>query len=209
MDRLVGAAVIYGFCIGGALANEPAALVLETSGQITPEVAPYDEIDEGVSIDLGTSAAIRLIHYGACEEIGFIGGRIRIGHQAVESDGSKIGSRTPVTCPDTVAVQAAELVNMTTILRSFRPIKVIPGRPEFILSGSWPDQFDRIEVHARDGMVTTVAIEGGRATWSGDATSLLPGETYAVVLKGPAARQHAAHFMVSGDLEGKVLLKRE
>ena len=190
-----------------ATAAEPVALVLDVSGSVEPEVALYDEIVDGTVIKLGGGAHLTLSHYGTCEEVAITGGTVTIGSEDLDLEGSQVESRTRVQCPDSITMSAADLVNMSVTLRSARKARVMAPTPDFVIAGKWGRQFDRLDVHGKEGRMATMSVVDGRASWPGDAQPLAIGETYVVVLNGPGAQQHAARIEVTGEPQGMTVLK--
>lgn len=190
-----------------AFAAEPAALVLDVSGSVEPDVALYDEVDDGTVLNLGAGAHLTLSHYGICEEVAVTGGIVSIGKEKLDLEGSQVESRTRVQCPDTIVVSAADLINMSVTLRSAKQARVMAPTPDFVLAGKWGRQFDRLDVHGKNGRTATMSVLDGRASWPDDAQPLTIGETYVVVLNGPGARQHAARIEVTGEPQGMTVLK--
>jgi hypothetical protein len=195
------------FFPAAAVAAEPVALVLDVSGAVQPEVALYDELADGTVLKLDSGAHLTLSHYGICEEVAITGGTVSIGSQNLDLEGSQVESRTRVQCPDTITMSAADLVNMSVTLRSAKPTRVMAPTPDFVVAGRWGRQFDRLDVHGKDGRMATMSLVGGRAAWPEDAQPLAIGETYVVVLNGPGAQQHAARIEVTGEPQGMTVLK--
>jgi hypothetical protein len=190
-----------------ALAAEPAALVLDVSGMIEPEVALYDEVADGTVLQLGDDAHLTLSHYGICEEVAITGGTVSIGLENLDLEGSQVESRTRVQCPDSITMSAADLINMSVTLRSARTARVMAPTPDFVIAGKWGRQFDRLDVHGKGGRMATMSVVAGRASWPADAQPLAIGESYVVVLNGPGAQQHAARIEVTGEPQGMTVLK--
>lgn len=190
-----------------AMAAEPAALVLDVSGMVQPEVALYDEVVDGTVLELGDDAHLTLSHYGQCEEVAITGGTVSIGSQDLGLEGSQVESRTRVQCPDSITMSAADLINMSVTLRSAKQARVMAPTPDFVVAGKWGRQFDRLDVHGKGGRMATMSVVAGRASWPDDAQPLAIGETYVVVLNGPGAQQHAARIEVTGDPQGMTVLK--
>ena len=190
-----------------ALAGEPAALILDVSGQVEPEVALYDELGDGTVLKLGSDAKLTISHYGACEEVALTGGTVSIERDKLGIEGSQIESRSPVQCPDQVVMAAADLINMAVTLRSAKKTKVMAPSPEFVMPGAWGKQFDKLDIYGDGGQVATLAVSGGHAAWPADKQPLTVGQSYVVVLNGPGAQQHAARIEVTGDPLGMTVLK--
>jgi hypothetical protein len=199
--------ILFSIILPIAAAAEPVALVLDVSGSVRPEVALYDEVGDGAVIELADDAHLTLSHYGICEEVAVTGGTVSVGSQTLDLVGSQVESRTRVQCPDTVVMSAADLINMSVTLRSVRQNRVMAPTPEFVLAGDWGRQFDRLDVHSKNGRMATMSVVDGRAGWPADAQPLAIGETYVVVLNGPGARQHAARIEVTGEPQGMTVLK--
>jgi hypothetical protein len=190
-----------------ASAAEPVALVLDVSGSVQPEMALYDEVVDGTVIKLGDGAHLTLSHYGICEEVAVTGGTVSVGSQNLDLEGSQVESRTRVQCPDSIVMSAADLINMSVTLRSAKQMRVMAPTPDFVLAGQWGRQFDRLDVHGKEGRMATMSVVDGRASWPPDAQPLAIGETYVVVLNGPGAQQHAARIEVTGEPQGMTVLK--
>ena len=190
-----------------ASAAEPAALVLDVSGRVRPHLALYDEVVDGSVLRLGDGTHLTLSHYGLCEEVAVIGGTVLIGSQSLDLEGSQIESRTRVQCPDTIEMSAAGQGDTSATLGAPRQARLMAPTPDFVLAGPWGRQFDRLDVHGEDGRMATMPVVDGRASWPDDAQPLVIGETYAVILKGPDARQHAARIEVTGEPQGMIVLK--
>lgn len=189
------------------LAAEPVALVLDVSGKVQPEIALYDEVVDGTVLQLDDSAHLTLSHYGICEEVAVTGGKVSIGSQNLDLEGSQVESRTRVQCPDSITMSAADLVNMSVTLRSAKQPRVMAPTPDFVVAGKWGRQFDQLDVHGKGGRMATMSVVDGRASWPDDAQPLAIGETYVVVLNGPGAQQHAARIEVTGEPHGMTVLK--
>jgi hypothetical protein len=190
-----------------AIAAEPAALILDVSGPVNPQVALYDEVADGTVLKLGEGAHVTLSHYAICEEIAITGGTVSISADSLDLQGSQIESRTRVQCPDTVVMSAADIVNMSVTLRSVKPTRLMAPTPDFVLAGKWGRQFDRLDVHSKKGRMATMPVAEGRASWPADGQPLVIGETYVVVLTGPGAQQHAARIEVTAEPQGVTVLK--
>jgi hypothetical protein len=200
----VALSVLFPFVV---LAADPAALILDVSGSVEPEVGVYDEVSDGTVLKLDSDAHLTLSHYGICEEVAVIGGTVSVGKKNLDLEGSQVESRTRVQCPDTIVMSAADLVNMSVTLRSAKQKRVMAPTPDFVLAGQWGRQFDRLDVHGKAGRMATMSVSDGHAAWPGDAQPLTIGETYVVVLNGPGAQQHAARIEVTGEPQGMTVLK--
>lgn len=190
-----------------AMAADPAALVLDVSGHVDPEIGLFDEVADGTVLVLGDDAHLTLSHYGICEEVAIVGGTVSVSKNDLDLQGSQVESRTPVQCPDTIVMSAADLVNMSVTLRSAKQARVMAPTPDFVLAGKWGKQFDRLDVHSKSGRKATMSVDDGRASWPGDAAPLTIGETYVVILNGPGAQQYAARIEVTGEPQGMTVLK--
>lgn len=207
--RTVAKAVFVSALIAApALAGEPAALILDVSGSVEPEVGLYDEIADGTVLKLASDASLTISHYGACEEVALTGGTVAVKAEALDLDGSQVRSRNAVECPDQVVMAAADLINMAVTLRSSKKqARVMAPTPEFVMAGAWGKQFDLLDVHGAGGRVATMPVTGGHAAWPAETPPLTVGQTYVVVLNGPGAQQHAARIEVTADQHGMTVLK--
>lgn len=202
-----GVAFISTFVAAPVLAGGPAALILDVSGSVEPEVALYDEVSDGTVLKLGSDASLTISHYGACEEVALSGGTVSVGAHELGIDGAQVRSRTAVQCPDQVVMAAADLINMAVTLRSAKQAKVMAAQPEFVLAGPWGRQFQTLDVYGEGGQKTSLPVQAGHAAWPADAQPLTAGQSYVVVLNGPGARQHAARIEVTADPPGMTVLK--
>jgi len=199
--------VLAGLFPFAAIAADPAALVLDVSGSVDPEVGLFDEVADGTVLKLGNDAHLTLSHYGICQEVAIVGGTVSIGKQDLDLQGSQVESRTPVQCPDTIVMSAADLVNMSVTLRSAKRARVMAPTPDFVLAGKWGKQFDQLDVHSKGGRRASMSVSDGRASWPTGAAPLTVGETYIVILNGPGAQQYAARIEVTGEPQGMTVLK--
>lgn len=199
MRLLAKAIAISALLSAPAMAGDPAALILDASGTIDPEIDLYEEIADGTVLKLGSDAVLTISHYSSCEEVVLAGGMVTVGADELAIDGSEVRSRTAVQCPDHIVMAAADLINMAVTLRSARKARVMAPEPEFVLAGPWGRQFDKLDVYGKEGQVATVPVAGGQVSWPSDLPPLAAGEIYVVVLNGPGARQHAARIEVSDD----------
>ena len=190
-----------------AMAGGPAALILDASGTIEPEIGLYEEVADGTVLKLGSDATLTISHYGSCEEVVLAGGTVTVGADELAIQGSEVRSRTAVQCPDQIVMAAADLINMAVTLRSARQARVMAPEPEFVLAGPWGRQFDKLDVYGKEGQIATVPVAGGQASWPADLPPLAAGEIYVVVLNGPGAKQHAARIEVSADPHRMTVLK--
>ena len=208
MQNPAKAFLVCALIAGPALAGEPAALILDVSGSVEPEVGLYDEVSEGTVLSLATDAKLTISHYGACEEVALTGGTVTVNPDKLAIEGGEVVSREPVECPDQVVASAADLINMAVTLRAAK--KQAPGMaptPEFILPGAWGKQFEKLDLYGNAGLVTTVPVVGGRASWPAEAPALNVGETYVVVANGTGAQQYAARIEVTADPQGITIIK--
>lgn len=207
MAFLTKALIFASLIASPALAGEPAALVLDVQGSVEPKVALYDEVGDGTVLTLAKGARLTISHYGACEEVAVTGGTVSVGIDKLGLDNSEVQSRTSVQCPDQIVMAAADLINMAVTLRSAKKVKVMAPAPEFVLPGAWGKQFDKLDLYGDGGLVTTVPVSGGHASWPAAQAPLTVGGTYVVVLNGPGARQHAARIEVTADSPSMTVLK--
>ena len=208
MKMLAKAFAITALLSTPTLAGDPAALILDVSGAVEPQVALYDEVGDGTVLKLAGDATLTISHYGACEEVALKGGTVSVALDGLDLDGSTVEARTPVECPDRIVMAAADLINMAVTLRSTRKkARLMAPAPEFVLAGEWGRTFDTLHVYAKDGSTATIPVVGGHAAWPADAPPLTVGETYVVVLNGPGAQQHAARIEVTGDPQGMTVLQ--
>ncbi|HET7410983.1 MAG TPA: hypothetical protein VFJ13_12365 [Paracoccaceae bacterium] len=189
------------------MAGDPAALILDVSGTIEPEIGLYEEVGDGTVLKLGPDASLTISHYGACEEVALTGGTVTVGAGKLAIDGGEILSRTDVQCPGQIVMAAADLINMAVTLRSVERARLMAPRPEFVLAGKWGRQFDKLDIYDREGHIAMLPVSGGHAGWPAELAPLAIGGTYVVVLNGPGAKQHAARIEVSGDPLGMTVLK--
>lgn len=198
---------VFAFLPVDSRAQDPAALILDVSGPVHPEVGLYDEVPGGTVLDLGKTGRVTISHYAACEEIGILGGKVSIGADKLDIEAGRVESRKKVTCPDTVVVAEADLINMAVTLRGTRKTRTMDDRPEFVLPGDWGRQFDRLAVFSKAGEVVSLPVTEGHIAWPADAQSLNVGQEYVVVLNGPGAQQYAVRLDVTDGPEGLIVLK--
>ena len=213
MKRLFYAVTMLIFASSAsALADsEMRALVTDVTGDVSPEIYPFDEVPAGTVIDLGASGELSLTFYPNCSDVTLRGGKVTIGDDTIStSDGTEMLSQTEGDCPGAVKLAESDIINAAVISRSrgnsLRP-RVNP-RPVFGVSGANAASYDRVLI--RDGRRTLaeVSLTGRTGEWPADAPALEDGRTYAVALIGPDVKPYIAKIVASADAPELLVLRQ-
>ena len=166
---------------------EPAALVLEVSGGVTPSVAAFDEVDAGTRLVLDPGATLVLEHYKGCEAVIVTGGSISVGSDGLGVDGGEILARRPIECAAVVALDF-DTITAGVVLRSLRIPVPVALAPTIMVAGA-PPGVDRLRIERDGHEVATLPVRSGRVGWPEDGLFLTDGAQYRLVLLGEAAER--------------------
>ncbi|SLN75719.1 hypothetical protein OCH7691_03932 [Oceanibacterium hippocampi] len=179
---------------GPALAAEPAALVVDLQGSVSPEVEPFSELAEGDRLTLADDGEIIIMHYAACVESHYRGGEVTIGALGIETTGESV-SETSVECPRKVMLAEGANKVASVVLRGGESVTVVNARPVFIFLA---EGIERIEIRREGLAVGTLEVANRFARWPEGTAPLSVGAGYEIAFIGGKATQTAA-ASVAGD----------
>jgi len=175
---------------GASLAGEPAALVLELSGDTEPALFPFSEIEDGTEIRLGEESRLGFIHYGTCKMVIMIGGEVRIEQSRYLIRRGRVESERVQHCPREVVLLDEEgtaagvlmrgAESAGVLLRGRETVSGMPLRPSFVFVGARADRVTSVEISADGTVVATLLADGRRAAWPETAPDLEADSVYAV-----------------------------
>lgn len=163
-------------------------LVLMTSGMIEPAVEAFSETAVGDEYALSGDAEIELLHYRACVEVRFRGGKVRVTRDGLETTGTKLSEKS-VNCPRKVAFKESVGGVAAVVLRDIAPGTKIGLRPEFALLNK---NVRLVEITQDNVVVGRIGVEGGIAQWPASSPPLIHGGRYRVSLLEANRRLTAA-----------------
>lgn len=192
------------FAATPAIAESPAALVTDVSGEISPPVGLFHEVEVGTELRVGRGASLMLEHYAACEAATVTGGTVVIRADGLDLAQAKVADRAKTACPETVKLQAGEVVGAGIVLRGAGTPR-IPLAPEIVVAGGGPG-FDSMRVEREGQLVWTIPVRTGHVEWPEGRLFLTDQGTYVLVLAGPAG-EHRAKVVADRSAAGRTVLR--
>ncbi len=191
----------------------PAALIVETSGSITPEVSPFSEVAAGTVLNLGAGAKLVFDDYYSCSEVTVTGGQIQFGSKGYKASSGAKASEQRVACKQEVVLKQggeASTGLMRGLEQMARPAR-LGIRPSFVLAGARSQSFAAIKVTQKGAEIRTIQLAGPRFDWPADAQPLNAGTRYelALIPKSPSDKVTTMRFMaVAGSQVGSLFVIR-
>ncbi len=182
MNRGALLAILMGLAAGGALAGEPAALVLDVIGDTEPAIFAYSEIEAGTEITLADEATLSLIHYGTCTALTLVGGSLRIEANRYRIGRSRVEQERSQECPNEVAL-AEDGTAAGVLMRGGDGALHLPLRPSFVLAGGRADTVERIDILSGTEPVMSLPVKARHVDWPQDAAALESGSEYGVSIR--------------------------
>ncbi len=179
---------------GASQAGQPAALVLELSGDAEPALFPFAEIEDGTEIRLGDESRLGFVHYGTCKMVIMIGGEVRIEQRRYMIRRGRVESERAQDCPREVVLDE-DGTAAGVLLRGAEALSAMPLRPSFVFAGARADGIASVEISVADTVVATLPADGRRAAWPDDAPDLEAGAIYAVEIAWADGSRRAYDFV--------------
>jgi hypothetical protein len=174
----------------------PVALVIESSGQVVPSVAPYSELDSGTILSVARSGRLVLLDYYRCEQVTVTGGQIRVGaagYEASHATAERVPCQREIEIPK--AGDSAGVVFRGGSLTAAN----FSDQPQFVLVGDHTEDFDSVRI-SRDGKtVLSAPLANHRFIWPPRADALRPGATYDLTLISRHSDARTIQFTVGDD----------
>lgn len=188
---------------------EPVALVLDVTGDVSPTLRAFDEIDADTKLTLAEGASVTIEHYAICEQVTIGGGTLLVGEKALDLDDAQSVARRPVECPEVVQLPV-EKVNAGVIVRDvslawkrdvtprigLAPSILVPGR----------DGVNDLRIERDGEEVATLAIIDGRSLWPEGARELQAGERYDLILSD-GEEAHRMEVLTDGDARARLVVR--
>jgi len=164
------------------MSDEPAALIVETSGSVTPAVAPFSEVAAGTVLTLADHAKVLFDDYYTCSEVTVRGGSVEFGAKGYKTSAGARASAARVPCKQEIVLkQSAEA--STGVMRGAESQSVRMGtRPSFVLVGAHNRSFAAARFSLHGTEVRAVTLSGPRLKWPLLAAPLTAGENYEMAL---------------------------
>jgi hypothetical protein len=185
--------------------SAPAALVTDVSGEVTPEVGAFDEVDAGTVLSLGARSTLTIEHYASCEAAKVNAGAVGVRADGLDLSRASVADRWKIDCPEAVSLHQGELVGAGIVLRSADRPPRIPLAPEIVVAGGGAG-FDRLRVEREGQLVWALPVRGGRVDWPKGRRFLTDQGAYLLVLDGPAG-EHYARVVADSAAAGRTVLR--
>lgn len=163
-----------------AYAAQGAALVLEATGTMAPQLAPYSEILPDATIALRGDAKLVFVHYDTCRRVIATGGTVRVEAERYAIAGGTVSeSQTP--CPRRVSLKRS--VEVGGIMVRGRPPHrlaslLLSTQPSFVVVGNRAQDVAAVRIVRGGQTVLEAALDGHRFQWPADAAALLANTDY-------------------------------
>ena len=214
IKHLLALSVLLSIAVAAQAASQaPAALVIESSGSITPEVSPFSEVAVGAVLNLGAGAKLVFDDYYGCSEVTVTGGQIEFGPKGYKTSAGAKASEQRVPCKQEVVLKQggeASTGLMRGLEQMARPTR-FGVRPSFVLVGARSQSFAAMKVTQQGAQIRTVQLTGPRFEWPADAQPLSVGSRYelALIPKSPSDKVTTMRFMaVAGSQDGSLVVIR-
>lgn len=194
------------FCVPALAIAEPAALVMEVQGAVTPHVDRFQELEVGTTIEIASGGQLTIEHFKTCESTTVSGGSVTVGRNSLRIDGSYLVERAVSQCMVALQVLPWDSVKAGVVLRSIVLRPTVPARPEFVISHPDLARFDRVTIEQSGNEVVSLPLMAGRATWPAQEGPLHTGTEYSIFLRGNV-REFQASVMVGDKGSGIVILR--
>jgi len=183
MQRCAQLAVLIGLVASRALAGEPAALVLDVSGDTEPAIFPYSEIEDGTEVTLGDDARLSLIHYGTCTALTLVGGSVSIEANRYLIGRSRVEEERSQDCPNEVALAEDGTAAGVLMRDAAGGALHLPIRPSFVMAGGSADTVERIDILSGAEPVMALPVKARHVDWPEGAPALESGSEYGVSIR--------------------------
>jgi len=163
------------------LSADAAALVLESSGTITPEQQPYSEIPASATLKLDSSARLVFLDYQTCMQVTMSGGELKFGPDGYLAKGGTPSSER-IPCPTRLHLQNPGEVAGIYMRGSGDEPQTITTRPNFVVVGSGGDDFESCELLKDHREVVTTRLVNHHCELPPDGKSLDSNGAYELIL---------------------------
>ncbi len=190
------------FCLfGGTGASaEPVALVLEISGEATPRIEAFSEIEAGNSFELGAESRLEFLHYPTCQRVVVEGGRLNLSAENFRVNKGKVIDISRAECPQRVKLAMDESSSGIggVVLRGTDTEELkVSRRPAFMVFGRELRRFTRLQVKQGPKTVLEADLPQKPLFWPENQPELASGCDYTVQLSGPDGASRSIPLAVS------------
>ncbi len=176
--------IVFALALFGAGQAQGAApgvaLAMAISGDISPPVQAFSEIESSAVLQLGSSSSITFVHYEKCTMVSVTGGEVRLSEGRYSITGGKITKEQKVTCPRPVRLaEAGKVMSATMIMRSTP--KIIPSMPRFVIAGQGSEQVTTVKIVHDEQAIAKLPVIDNATIWPTSLPALSDGLTYDVL----------------------------
>lgn len=182
-------AILFGglaFAPIGAMAA-PVALVLEVTGEITPPVQAFGEMEAGSSFEIGAGGRIQFLHYPTCQNVVVEGGKLNLTSENFRVSKGRIIEVSRADCPQRLVAASTDAspgVAGVVLRGANDSVLKVSQRPEFLLLGKACSQFARLRLTQGETVLLDMGLETGLIKWPENLASLQTGREYSLHLTG-------------------------
>jgi hypothetical protein len=184
--------------------TEPVALVTDRSGQVSPAVELYDEVEAGTRLTLGPGASLSLEHYASCEAATVIGGSVLVQDTGLDLAGAEVADLAEAPCAQAVMLRSEDMVGAGIVLRGTW-LPRVPLAPRIVVAGGGAGM-DLMRIERDEGEVAALPVRAGRVAWPETDLILADQTDYVLVLSGPAG-EHRAKVVADRHAGGWTVLR--
>lgn len=167
-----------------SFAASPAALATSITGQTSPAIENFSELQTDTKLTLDPDTEIEFVHYATCQTVVVRGGDLIFTSERFLLRGGNIVTTKRAKCPKTVVLAGASQIG-GLVLRSASEAGSlrVGANPTFVLVGDRSESVESIAVSLNGKVVTEAANPGRTFAWPNDAPPLENGQAYTVTVK--------------------------
>ena len=182
-SRAFSGLIVFALALFGAAQAQSAApgvaLAMAISGDISPPVQAFSEIESSAVLQLGDSSSITFVHYEKCTMVSVTGGEVRLSEGRYSVQGGKITKEQKVTCPRPVRLaEGGKVMSATMIMRSTP--KIIPSMPRFVIAGHGSGRVTAVKIVRDEQAIARLPVVDNATIWPTSLPALSDGQTYDV-----------------------------
>lgn len=185
-------------------AGAPAALVTDVSGEISPGVEPFQEIDSGTELSLRPGARLTIEHYLSCEAVTMTSGSVVVHSAGLDLDRAAVAGQAEMPCAQPITLAPEDMATAGVLVRGAGPPK-IPLSPNIVIAGGGAG-FDRMDLERDGQLLWTLPVRSGRVEWPEGRLFLTDQGVYSLVLVGPAGERRA-NVIADRGAGGRIVLR--
>jgi hypothetical protein len=204
--RLGRALLVLFLAATPAVAAAPVALVTDVSGEVSPAVGLFHELEAGTELTLGAGAGLTVEHYATCEAVTVTGGSVLVRETGLDLERADVAGRTALPCAQTATLAPQQdTVNAGVLLRGVAVLPRVPLVPQIVVAGGGAG-FDILRVERDGRAVAALPVRAGRVEWPEGGLFLTDQAAYVLVLAGPAG-EHRARVVADRGAVGRTVLR--